>query len=292
MNQRKINQSLLLICLSIAGLMPFQESEADIKIPHFFENKSYFDYDIYWSFLKIGSARLSFLTIEAEKDLEERYEIHFSVKSNNLVSSVYPVDNYIISTLLKTGHQVTPLIYEKKSSEGGKRRDSTVTFDYKLKQITEEKNDQKLPPIALVPNLQDPLSLILVICQNDYQAKPNFHQDVSDGGQITNIQSSYLKEETIDTPVGQFDTQVIDIQTQGLRGVFKKSPDAEVILYLSKHRPHIPIKFKSKVRVGSFHAVLSGGIYNGAEIKGTEIAPPKKTNTQTEKLNKRFNRKF
>jgi len=291
MNQRKISQCIYLIGYLLAGLMPFQVNSANTGLSPLFQNSNYFTYDIYWSLFKIGSAQLSFQELEPEQSTEKQYEISFSVQSNELISSIYPVETHIVSRLVQLNDAIKPSIYTKNSSEGGKQNDSIVHFDYQLNQIIEEKNNNPLPPIEITAkNLQDPLSLIVAICQNDFLESPTFLQDVSDGGQIISIRSSYLNEGTIDTQVGQFQTQVIDIDPQGLRGVFKKSPDANVVLHLSEHSPAIPLKLKSKVSVGSFYAVLSGGMYQGIPIKGKTIDPLQQSLTPTQGLNRRFKR--
>ena len=100
MNQRKIKQYLILVSLIIAGLVPFQTSIADTKHDSLFQDKSYFDYDIYWSFLKIGSAQLSFHQIDPKNGSEEEYKIRFSVRSNELISAIYPVETDVVSTLI------------------------------------------------------------------------------------------------------------------------------------------------------------------------------------------------
>ena len=290
MNQRKIKQSFQLICLILAGLMPFHVSLAETENVSLFQKNSHFDYDIYWSFLKIGSAQLSFHDIEIPKSTDKKYEVRFSVKSNELVSAIYPIESHIVSSLIISNDQIKPSIYTKNSNEGGKQSDSIVRFNYQLNQITEEKDETLLQPIEITKDLQDPLSLIVAICQNDFQIDPIFQQDVSDGEQIISIRSSYLQSETIKTQLGEFRTEVIDIDPQGLRGVFKKSPDANVVLYLSEHSPAIPLKLKSKVRVGSFYAILSGGIYQGNPIKGKQIESPQKPLTPIQGLKRRFKR--
>jgi hypothetical protein len=271
--------------------MPFQVNSANTGLSPLFQNSNYFTYDIYWSLFKIGSAQLSFQELEPEQSTEKQYEISFSVQSNELISSIYPVETHIVSRLVQLNDAIKPSTYTKNSSEGGKQNDSIVHFDYQLNQIIEEKNNNPLPPIEITAkNLQDPLSLIVAICQNDFLESPTFLQDVSDGGQIISIRSSYLNEGTIDTQVGQFQTQVIDIDPQGLRGVFKKSPDANVVLHLSEHSPAIPLKLKSKVSVGSFYAILSGGMYQGIPIKGKTIRPLQQSLTPTQGLSRRFKR--
>lgn len=290
MNQRKIKQCMILVSLLIAGLVPFQTSSADTKHTSLLLDNNYFNYDIYWSFLKIGSAQLSLNKLESKNTFEERYEIRFKVKSNELISAIYPVETDIVSILVKTEDQIRPSVYRKNSNEGGRKTDSIVRFDYELNQIIEEKNQIQLPPIDIEPNLQDPLSLILAICQNDFQSNTTFVQNVTDGGQIVPIESAYVEMQAINTEIGKFQSQVIDIDPQGLRGVFKKSPDANVVLYLTNQSPVIPVKLKSKVRVGNFYAILSGGVYHGKPILGKEIETPKNTIRSSEKLRKRFKR--
>ena len=290
MNQRKIKQCLMLVSLVLAGLVPFQTSLADTKHTSLFLDETYFDYDIHWSFLKIGSAQLSFHQLDPKNTFEEAYEIRFSVKSNELISAIYPVKTHIVSTLIKIDDEIKPSSYKKNSNEGGKQRDSLVRFDYQLNQIIEEKNQVQLSPIDIEPNLQDPLSLILAICQNDFQSNPTFLQNVTDGGQIVPIESSYVEMQAVNTEIGEFQSQVIDIDPKGLRGVFKKSPDANVILYLNDQSPAIPVKLKSKVRVGSFYAILSGGMYQGKPIQGQEIETLQSPSKSSDKLKKRFKR--
>ena len=290
MNQRKIKQYLILVSLTLAGLVPFQISIADTNHNSLFQDKSYFDYDIYWSFLKIGSAQLSFHQLDPKNGSEEEYKIRFSVRSNELISAIYPIETDIVSTLIKIDDWIKPLVYRKNSNEGGNQTDSIVRFDYQLHQIIEEKNQVQLTPIDIEHNLQDPLSLILAICQNDFQSNPTFLQNVTDGGQIFPIESSYVEMKVINTGIGEFQSQVIDIDPQGLRGVFKKSPDANVILYLNYQCPAIPLKLKSEVRVGSFSAILSGGMYQGKPIQGQKIEILQSPSKSSIKLKKRFKR--
>lgn len=290
MNQRKIKQSFHIIFVILAGLMPFHVSLAEKENVALFQSNTYFNYDIYWSFLKVGSAQLSFHDIDITKGTDKQYEVRFSVKSNKIVSAIYPIESHIVSSLIISGDQIKPSIYSKNSYEGGKQSDSIVHFNYELNQITEEKNETLFQPIEISKDLHDPLSFIVAICQNDFLIKPIFQQDVSDGGQIISIRSSYLQSETIKTQLGEFKTAVIDIDPQGLRGVFKKSPGANIVLYLSEHSPAIPLKFKSKVRVGSFYAILSEGRYQGRLIVDKMIKPPQKAVTQIQGIKRRLKR--
>ena len=61
------------------------------------------------------------------------------MKSNELISAIYPVETNIVSTLLKIDDEIKPSTYNKNSNEGGKQTDSLVRFDYQLNQIIEEK---------------------------------------------------------------------------------------------------------------------------------------------------------
>ena len=82
MNQRKIKQSFHIIFVILAGLMPFHESLAEKENVALFQSNTYFNYDIYWSFLKVGSAQLSFHDIDITKGTDKQYEVRFSVRLN------------------------------------------------------------------------------------------------------------------------------------------------------------------------------------------------------------------
>jgi hypothetical protein len=65
-----------------------------------------------------------------------------------------------------------------------------------------------------------------------------------------------VRRETIRVPAGTFDTLLIEPDLSHVGGVFEKSPDAKIQLWVSADPRRVPVKLKSKVVVGSFSGEL------------------------------------
>ena len=65
-----------------------------------------------------------------------------------------------------------------------------------------------------------------------------------------------VRRETIRVPAGTFDTFLIEPDLSHVGGVFEKSPDAKIQLWVSADSRRLPVRLKSKVIVGSFSGEL------------------------------------
>jgi hypothetical protein len=57
-------------------------------------------------------------------------------------------------------------------------------------------------------------------------------------------------------PCGIFDTYLVEPDLKDIGGVFRKSKNAKLEVWVTSDNRHIPVKIKSKVIVGSFVAEL------------------------------------
>ena len=257
-----------------------------------FQSKSYYDFKIYLSFIKVGTARLQFTELKSNplnSDQEAKLQIRFTAQSDPLLKSIYPVDCRIESTVYKSNFK--PYFYEKQLKQGNEYEHSKLSFDWEAREIYEIKNEIATSPLKLVDDCQDPLSLILSICLNDFQKNPYHLQNVTDGGKIIQLESRLSGTEAVHSPVGSLDSHRIDIETKDLRGVFKKSPNAQVSLYLHKldsALPALPVKLQSKVAIGSFYAVLSGGMHRGRIIHGIKPIEPRPNIRSRDRIFRKF----
>lgn len=239
-----------------------------------FKSGDYLNYDIYWSFLKVGQARLEFSKPENQDAQSDTLTISFTVQSNALIEKIYPVKSEIQSILLID--EMKPLYYRKNQQEGDKHRVTEIEFDWLNQESITREHGSPTNSLPLEPDTLDPLSLILSISNHNFKESPStFTQKVTDGGSIVSIDAYYLEEQELHTKVGTFEANKITVATKELRGVFNKSPNSELYLFMSKDTPAILVKLQSKVRVGSFNAILTDGIY-----KGTTISKPIKRPTQ------------
>jgi len=56
----------------------------------------------------------------------------------------------------------------------------------------------------------------------------------------------------VETPMGDIPSFRVRLDIKHLSGVFKKSTDAELIVWFSADARRIPVKVRSKVKVGHF----------------------------------------
>lgn len=293
---------------AVAGMMPFFtalissaqasstgqqiSNEAHLGLTELFRTESYYDYNLYWSFIKVGTAQLKFSVQNAESsdsDPRPKFVIHFTAQSDPILNSFYPVTSKIESTLLV--ENLKPHYYQKHLKQGNENEHSILYFDWEKEKIFETKNGIASDPIDAVEGCQDPLSLILAICQNDFQNNPYHEQSVTDGGKIIELKSQLSGTEPVNSSVGSFHSQRIAIETHDLRGVFKKSPDANLFLFLHRLNdasPALPIKIQSKVTIGSFYAVLSGGMHQGLPIRGIKAKKTSPTIHSRERIFRKF----
>jgi hypothetical protein len=61
-----------------------------------------------------------------------------------------------------------------------------------------------------------------------------------------------IRKETIEVPGGRFETYLIEPELKDIGGVFKKSKDAKIQLWVTADERRLPVKIASKVSVGSF----------------------------------------
>ena len=271
MNQRQINQFLRFLFILIAGIMPFKENYAEKQEHPHFEHYSCFEYDLYWSFIKVGTAQLSYSKPELLEANKKKINMKFYIKSNSLIDSIYPIESLIESSFFVEDRQLRAEKYTKTSTEGGKKTYTNLYFDYELNQIKEESDGIKLPPLEIVEDVLDPLSITYAICNNDFEVNPIFNGNICDGGEIIPIQANFHEPESIDTMVGQFLTKAIYLESNKLRGVFKNNKKTNIKIHLSINDPAIPIKLESKVSLGTFYAIIKDYTFKGEKVKIPEI---------------------
>lgn len=265
MNQCIFNIKWILILGAL--ILPLSIAQANLQYSALFKDGDYIKYDLYWSFLKVGTAEIKFTEPQKNELNKELYKIEFTVQTNPIFRSIYPVTNKIQSIL--SVPDLNPIGYNKSLDEQGEKSNTTLTFDWDKKLLQKTKNDIPASPLKLEAHTLDPLSLILAMCQHDFSKNTTLKQKVTDGGPIVKIEATHVSDLQIKTPSGTFDTRKIEVSTKEIKGIFKKSPNAKVALYLSKDLPAIPVKLKSEVIVGHFHANLTEGLYQGKPLKGT-----------------------
>ena len=233
-----------------------------------------------WQSIPAGTAQLTVLPVT---DVDGQSALHFRVEasSNGFVDVFYKVrdrvDSYVTPDMGKS------LLYVKKQREGSYKRDITVKFlwDKGRAQYSNVINGPK-EPIVILPGTFDPLSVFYAFRLMDIGEGTVVRRPVTDGVKCVIGQATVVGRETVTVPAGTFDTYLVEPDLEHVGGVFKKSKNAKLKVWVTADERRIPVKVASRVVVGNFYAELEQlsapfGCYGTrAEVPGVDEAagPP------------------
>lgn len=212
-------------------------------------------YNIYWTFILAGSATLE--TLESGP-VEGRQALHFRAlaKSTPFVDTFYKVRDSIESYV---DPAVThAILYRKDQSEGDYVRNYVVRFD-KNGNVAYRYSKGALKNAVVIPNgTFDPLSMLFLFRTKPLSVGYDFYAPVTDGEKSITGKARVVRREKISTPAGEFDTLLVEPDVRDIGGVFRKSPNATLQVWITNDARRIPVRVKSKVVVGHFSMELTG----------------------------------
>jgi len=206
-----------------------------------------------WTVVPAGEAVLAVLPREHMAGVDA-YHFVLTARSNAFVDAFYMVRDRIDSWSDAAMRQ--SLLYRKKQHEGRTRRDITVSFDWDLMTAQYVNRNKAREPIAITAGTFDPLSIFYWSRSVHLAVGGQLRHPVTDGKKHVLGIANVVKRETIRVPAGTFDTFLIEPDLRHVGGVFEKSPNAKLQLWVSADRRRLPIRLRSKVIVGSFSGEL------------------------------------
>lgn len=212
-------------------------------------------YDLFWTFIPAGSATLETLDVE---QLEGRPALHFRAlaQSAPFVDKFYKVRDSL-EAWTDTG-VTRALLYKKDQSEGDYVRHYLVRFD-KNGNVAYRYSKGALKNAVIIPfGTFDPLSMLFLFRTKSLYVGMEFAAPVTDGEKCVTGTAKVVRRERITTKAGQFDTFLVEPDVRNIGGVFRKSPDATLQVWITDDARRIPVRVKSKVVVGHFSMELTG----------------------------------
>ncbi len=219
-----------------AGSMPFAPGET-------------LSYEIYWTVVHAGSATLTVLP-EEEREGVPALGFLAEARSTPFVDNFYKVRDRIESW---TDADVNrSLLYLKKQREGTYEKDVELKFDWDENRSYRYVRGELKHTLDQPEQVFDPLSILFQFRKHILYKTMRFSGPVTDG-KISVLGEAYVEDtETVETPMGEIPCFRVRLNVKHLSGVFKKSDDAELIVWFSADARRIPVKVKSKVVVGHF----------------------------------------
>ncbi len=258
----KARRLFLVFLTALLILGPSAGADESTPPPLPFKPGEHLVYELKWEFIKAGEATLSVLPVETVNG-ETAFHFVMTARSVPFIDIFYKVRDRIDAY---ADHDMDhSIFYKKKQREGKTRRDIVVLFDWKDNTAQYIRSGKPKEPIDLMPGTFDPLSALYYVRTIMPEPDQSIQRPVTDGKRNVMGRATFVKQERIEVNGENYDACLIEPELAQIRGVFEKSEDASIRVWLSADHRRIPLRVESKVAVGSFRADL---------ISAEGLAPP------------------
>lgn len=214
-----------------------------------------------WMFIPAGEAVLEVLPIETVNG-NKSYHFLLTAKSNEFIDHFYKVRDRIDAyTDIKMTRSI---LYKKNQLEGKTHKDIVVQYNWTKYKAQYSNFNEEREPIDLFPGAFDPLSAFYYMRLFDLETDLIIERPVTDGKKCIIGKVTVIKRETIKLASGTYDTFLVEPDVKHIGGVFAKSKNAKIELWVTADHRRMPVKIKSKVIVGSF----TGELVSATGLKG------------------------
>jgi hypothetical protein len=210
------------------------------------------NFQVRWTLIPAGEFVLEVLPIETVNGIRS-YHFSLTARTYPFIDLFYKVRDQIDAF---TDSEMTHSILYKKKQGGKSKRDVIVNFNWEKLEAQYADFGKKREPISLLPGSFDPLSVFYAFRLHDLKEDMEILKPVSDGKKCVVGKARVIKREKIKVVSGYYDTYLVEPDLKHIGGVFKKSKDAKLQVWVTADSRRIPVQIKSKVIVGSFVAEL------------------------------------
>jgi hypothetical protein len=207
-------------------------------------------FDLTWTGIKAGTA------VQEIVDGGDSIKVTSTARSADYISVFFPVEDKIESTLSKAqGSSLgLPRHYRMKVREGKHRRDKEITFDQsKGKAYYTDNLGGEKAVVDILPNTYDAYSSFYHIRTLKLEVGKSVFVNILDNKQLWNVEVQVLKKEKIETILGEVNTIMIRPLIKS-EGIFEKK--GAIDIWLTDDERRIPVRMKTKVKIGSVTATL------------------------------------
>jgi len=212
-------------------------------------------FELTWFKLKAGTSVLE--VSEGENQGRKAYNISAVTTSNEYVDIIHKVRDRIESYIY--ADNLSSYRYKVHQEEGSFRRDKEIIFDYGKGTVTYTK-DKKTTIYGISTLVNDSLSSIYYLRTKELTVGKPVIIDIFDTKKLWQVEVQVLGKEKVETPVGVFDTVLVKPILK-FEGIFQRKGD--VYIWLTDDNRKMPVKMRSKIKIGSISADLVEYKYSG-----------------------------
>lgn len=209
-------------------------------------------FEVRWSFVVAGIATLEFFPEEELNGTSVNYYV-YKARTSKFVDLFYKVRDIIESY---TDPDLNRSIIYRKTQRGKSKKDIVVTFDWDKETVQYSLNGNSMDPIEISPDTFDPLSVFYAFRSKLSDDNKEMKINLTDGKRYITALTRTVKRETIKVAGKKYNTILVEPRMEGVGGVFQKTKNARLKIWVTDDSRRIPVRIKSKVAVGSFVADL------------------------------------
>ncbi len=226
-------------------LMDSQVKASENKLPFHVGEK--LTYNVRWEMINAGKVKFlvqPFTTLDGEK----AWHFDLQVKSNRYIDRLYKIRDHMEGFADET---FTRSLFYQKIQSGKDKRQVKVVFDWENHNATYSNFGNKRDPIKIREHTFDPISSFYMMRTLDFKEQQTLSFPITNGKKQF-IQKVHIKERQIlDLSSGKVDTFLIIPEVNHFSGVFKKSENPTVRVWMTADEKKIPVRIKVKVFIGS-----------------------------------------
>lgn len=205
-----------------------------------------------WAFIPAGEAVLQTRPVESLKGVP-CYHFVMTAKSDPLIDPFYKV-RARIDAYADTAMTHSMLYLERKT--GKRQKDVVLDFDWEKNEGRYSNFGVKNDAIPLLPGSFDPLSVFYAFRLYDLKKGLQIKSPVTDGKKCVVGNAEVVGRESIKVGSRTYDTFLVEPEVDDIGGVFKKSKNAKLQIWVTADARRIPVRVKSKVKIGTIVAEL------------------------------------
>ncbi len=235
-----------LICLMLLALLAAPAGAAE-ELP--FSPGEKLTFQLRWGVIPAGEATLE---VHPPEVIEGKIAHHFvlTARTNSFIDVFYKVrqriDAYSDLGLNRS------LLYKEVHTVSHRKRDARIVFDWENMEARYINFGEVKKQVALDPGAFDPLSVFYYARLFDPGRHPVLERPVTDGEKCVVGRATVVGRDRIRVQGKPYDTFLIEPELKQVGGVFEKSKDAKIQIWLTADDRRIPVRLRSKVVIGSF----------------------------------------
>jgi hypothetical protein len=245
-----IRALLFVLTLSLLLTSSFPCRAQEKRIPFSPGEKLFFE--VRWAFIPAAEGVLEILPMETI-DGVRCYHFTATSRTYEFVDAFYKVRDRMEAF---ADEGMTRSLLYKKAQDGKRKRRISVNFDWEKLQARYSNFDERGEPVSLLPGSFDPLSVFYAFRLMQLKEGEELKTPVTDGKKCIVGRAKVIKREKIKVKDTFYDTFLVEPDLEQLGGVFEKSKNAKLQVWVTADGASIPVRVKSEVLVGSFVAEL------------------------------------